>query len=255
MAESFRLLRANLDLIRADQPFKTIMVTSCDKGLGKSSISANLATVMAQGERKVLLVDADLRNSNIHNLLDLPNELGLSDVLQKDVNVFEALQKYDGGKSEVITGGTPPFYPSELLGSMKMNRILSELRDASDVVIIDAPPLFVSDAVILSSKVDGILMVAQLGSTRRKRFKATLEQLARTGARVVGIVLIGAGDRSIAEYGPYLQMGIEEINMGDQMQESKMKKSSLRTRLGFLKAEKANERSVSNNHRKEQVPR
>jgi len=212
IAESFRMLRANLELISTDQPLKTILVTSCDKGVGKSTLSTNLAIIMAHSDRETILLDADLRNSSVHTLMGLPNELGLSDILRHEMDIVEALQWSEGVKGSVITGGAPPFNPSELLGSAKMDRILGRLKGISDVVIIDAPPLFVSDALVLSAKVDGVLLVVRLGHTRRKHVRSTLQQLERAGARVLGVVLNGVADRGDEYYGTYLYKNGHEAN-------------------------------------------
>jgi succinoglycan biosynthesis transport protein ExoP len=204
IAESFRMLRANLDLIDAERPLKTILVTSCDNGVGKSMLSTNLAIFMAQGDRETILVDADLRNSSVHTMMNLPNDLGLSELLNNEKDISEALQWPNGQKSGVITGGASPLDPSELLASRKMDQILERLKEISDFVIIDAPPMFVSDAIVLSAKVDGVLLVARLGHTHRKHIDATLKQLERSGTSVLGVILNRVTHKSTEYYGAYL---------------------------------------------------
>ena len=212
-AEDFRILRANLELLSTDQPLKTILVTSCDKATGKSFISTNLAMILAHSDREIILIDADLRNSNIHKMMSLPNEYGLSDVLKNGMNVSQALRNYDGVKGGVITGGTVAPNPFELLGSKKMDEILAKLKK-SDYVIIDSPPLFVSDSMVLSSKVDGVLLVAELSQTKKKQIRRTVEQLNRTGAQVIGVVLNRATGESLKYYGAkqYVGYGLEEAD-------------------------------------------
>ena len=197
IAESFRMLRENLESISTDPTLKTILVTSCNKGVGKSSISTNLAIIMAQKDREVVLLDADLRNSSVHELLKLPNVPGLSEILEGGRETSAALQPFKSMKVSVLTAGTPPENPAELLGSPKMDEVLETLREKSDAVIIDAPPLYVSDALALSHRVDGVLLVVHLGSTSRKLVRRTMEQINWAGARVIGVVLNrtpGAGD-------------------------------------------------------------
>ncbi|MEJ2601294.1 MAG: polysaccharide biosynthesis tyrosine autokinase [Anaerolineales bacterium] len=200
IAESFRMLRANLELIDAEQPLKTVLVTSCDNGVGKSMLSTNLAISMAQGDRETILVDADMRNSSVHMLMDLPNDLGLSDLLRNEKDISEALQWPNGQKSGVITGGAPPHDPSELLASKKMDQILKRLEEISDFIIIDAPPMYVSDAIVLSAKVDGVLLVVRPGHTHRKHIEATLKQLERSGTSVLGVILNRVTNKGIEYY-------------------------------------------------------
>jgi transposase-like protein len=149
--------------------------------------------------------------------MDLPNDYGLSDILRNEVDISASLQRYDGVRGGVITAGSTPPNPSELLGSMKMDGVLGRLKEISDVVIIDGSPLFVSDALVLSAKVDGVLLVVRLGRTRKKLVKTTLGQLNRSGVRVIGVVLNGVADRGAENYGAYLYSGGEGGKAGDRM--------------------------------------
>ena len=189
LAEAYHWLRANLDLIDAETPLKSIMVTSSERGVGKSSISANLAVTLAQSEKKAVLLDADLRKASLHSLLGLHNALGLSDLISSNIELTEVMQPYYGAKVNVITVGKPPEVISGLLGSKKIDRILSTIGENADVIIVDSPPISVSDALLLSSKVDGVLLVVRSGHTKKKDFQATVEQLNRTGARIIGVVI------------------------------------------------------------------
>jgi non-specific protein-tyrosine kinase len=240
IAEAYRLLRANLELISTDQPLKTILITSCDKGVGKSSVSTNLAITMAQSDQEIILLDANLRNSSIHNLMGLQNELGLSDILSKDMKISEALRTDNGVKGGVITGGASPSNPSELLGSKKMDQILAELKEISDVVIIDAPPLIVSDAVVLSAKVDGVLLVIRLGNTRKKQVKKTMQQLNRAEVRVIGVVLTGVTDRGVEYYGADLNSSDEVIEADGRLPAVRRNWSVMLEKLGSITFEVSN---------------
>jgi capsular exopolysaccharide synthesis family protein len=246
IAESFRLLRANLELLSADNPLKTILITSCDKGVGKSTMATNLASIMAQSNRETILLDADLHTSNVHKLMGLPNDIGLSDVLLHEVDISETLRFYNGAKAGVITGGAPPLNPSELLGSIKMDRILARLTEVCDVVIIDAPPLFVSDALVLSAKADGVLLVVRLGYTRKKHVKSMLDQLDRAGANVIGVVLNGvAADTGLEYYGDYFQSSKIGVGSDGRLPAARNYWSGVVKKLGFATAANMNGKALS----------
>jgi succinoglycan biosynthesis transport protein ExoP len=204
IAEAYRSLRANLEFAAVDRPLKTIMIASADSAAGKSSVAANLAVIMAQGEKSVVLVDADLRKSSIHTYADLPNEIGLSDLFRNGADVSKAVQVWKDQKVSVITGGSSPPNPAELLGSKKMDSILSSLGEKADVVVIDSPPFIVSDALMLAAKVDGVLVVIRPGHTRKKIAMAMMEQLNRAGARILGVVLNRIPHRGAEYYGGFL---------------------------------------------------
>jgi succinoglycan biosynthesis transport protein ExoP len=203
IAESYRSLRANLEFASVDKPLKSILITSCDTGIGKSSISANLAVVIAQSERRVILVDADLRRSSIHELIGVPNSIGLSDIFRNGIEISDTMQVWEKENVRVITSGSSPPNPAELLGSKKMDEILARLQEITDVVIIDSPPFVVSDALPLSAKVDGVLLVMRPGVTRKKYTQTMMDQLDRAGARVVGVVLNRFPHKGPDYYGDY----------------------------------------------------
>jgi polysaccharide biosynthesis transport protein len=191
VAEAFRTLRTNLEFAAVDKPLKVILVSSAAVGDGKTSISSGLATIMAQGGKTVLLVDADLRRPNVHCHLGLSNKNGLSDVFRNSIELHEALQTWTPEKVMVIPGGDTPPNPAELLGSKRMDNILESLRKVADIVILDGPPFLVTDAALLASKVDGVLVVARSGHSRKNEVEYSLEQLETAGARVIGVVLNG----------------------------------------------------------------
>jgi len=189
LTEPFRALRTEIDLAEMGQQLTTILVTSPDTGDGKTSVAVNLALSIAQRNKRVYLLDADLRRPKIHKLFDLNNEQGLADVV-----FARAVFDWKAGIQEVrkiavLTAGSKPSDPAELLSSEKMGLFLTELEEVADVVIIDGPPLFVPDAMILASKVDGVLMVVRPGHTRQSLAKASMEHIKLVGARIVGVVL------------------------------------------------------------------
>ena len=187
LTEPFRALRTALDFAETDRPLKTILVTSPDIGDGKTSVAVNLALSIAQKDKKVFLIDADLRRPRIHDLFKLDNEKGLSDMVFARAGFEDRIKEVR--KLSVLTAGNPHPDPAELLSSEKMDDFLSRLKEVADVIIIDGPPFFVADALILGSKVDGILVVVRPGHTRQSLAKAAMEQINLVGARVIGLVL------------------------------------------------------------------
>ncbi|HJS20525.1 MAG TPA: polysaccharide biosynthesis tyrosine autokinase [Anaerolineales bacterium] len=189
LTEPFRALRTVIDFAETDHPLKTILVASPDIGDGKSSVAVNLALSIAQRNKKVFLLDADLRKPKIHDLFNLPNDEGLSDLVVANAAFDWRTKLKEVRKVAVLTAGNTPSDPAGLLSSEKMDQFLSELEKDADAVIIDGPPFIVSDAMILASKVDGVLLVVRPGHTRRSLAKASIEHIKLVGARVVGIVL------------------------------------------------------------------
>jgi succinoglycan biosynthesis transport protein ExoP len=187
--EEVRALRTNLEFAGVDQPLKTLLVSSTEMEVGKTSVAANMAVVMAQADKDVILVDADLRRPNVHNYYGMPNNFGLSDVFRGEFSLEEITKNWSGGSVSVVTAGTPPPNPSELLGSKKMKEILESLEARFDLVIIDGPPFVVADAPLLASKVNGVLLIIRLGYTRKPAVKAMLDQIDRAGAKIIGVAL------------------------------------------------------------------
>lgn len=257
IAESYRSLRANLEFASVDKPLKSILITSCDTGIGKSSISTNLAVVIAQSDRSVILVDADLRRSRIHELIGIPNSVGLSDIFRKGIEVSDTLQEWEEEKVSVITSGSSPPNPAELLGSKKMDGILAKLEELTDVVIIDSPPFVVSDALPLSAKVDGVLLVMRPGVTRKKYTQTMMDQLDRAGARVVGVVLNRFPHKGPDYYGeyqyfpPYRNDGKyisgEEVNSSKRVFKNPLAVIPLMFRRLFRRRSFSGKRGASNN--------
>ena len=189
LTEPFRALRTEIDLADIGQRLKKLLITSPDIGDGKTSVAVNLALSVAQRNKKVFLLDGDLRKPKIHKLFKLPNDEGLADVV-----FASAVFDWRAGIKEisqisVLTAGNTPADPAELLSSEKMELFLSEVEEVADVVIIDGPPMFVPDAMILASKVDGVLMVIRPSHTRQSLAKAAMEHIKLVGAKVVGVVL------------------------------------------------------------------
>jgi len=189
--EAFRSLRTNLQYAGVDNALHTLLVTSVGPGEGKSTIVANLAIVLAQSGQRVAVLDADLRRPMQHRLLDRPNRYGLSETLLQDpLHLNGALQAIEGQTLNLISSGSVPPNPAELLGSRKMTGLLNLLGEQAERIIIDSPPVsVVTDAVILANQVDGVILVLEAGRTRMGAAQQVKEQLDRVGAKLVGVVL------------------------------------------------------------------
>jgi len=191
-ADAFRSLRTNLQYADVDHPIRSILVTSPTLGDGKSTVSANLAAVLAQGDLKVTLIDADFHNPVIHEYMNLSNTGGLTTLLGNSMISFkDILQPTLVGGLFVITAGegNPP-NATEILASKKMAATLDLLLKENSMVVLDSPPVLpVADARILAPLVDGVLLVVQSGQTTLDAARKALENLHRVNARVIGVVL------------------------------------------------------------------
>ncbi|MEU8270216.1 polysaccharide biosynthesis tyrosine autokinase [Sphaerisporangium sp. NPDC049002] len=201
-SEAYRSLRTNLQFIGVDRQPKSLVVTSCLPGEGKSSTSANLAITLAQAGWRVILVDGDLRSPRIPDYLGIEGSVGLTDVLIDKARLQDVIQTWGEPSLSVLPGGQIPPNPSELLGSRGMRAVLSQLVDDHDIVIVDAPPLLpITDAAALAAICDGTLLVARYGKTRREHLVRAVETLSSINARLVGAVLNFAPGKRAAYYG------------------------------------------------------
>lgn len=188
-AEALRMLRTNLRFIDVDHPPKSIVITSANPGEGKSTVSSNLARVLAAAGQKVLLIDADLRKPVVAKILDVDGSIGLTQALAGDIDLVDAIQPTDYRNLSVLTAGRIPPNPSELLGSKRMQAIIQELTKEY-FVIFDAPPLLpVTDAGLLANHCDGVVMVFYVGKTQIEHAQMSAKVLDQIGARMYGAVL------------------------------------------------------------------
>jgi capsular exopolysaccharide synthesis family protein len=181
-------------------------VTSCEPGDGKSTVALNLAIVLTQLGRRVLLIDADLRRPRVHKTLRIGNDVGISSFLSGNAPLEELIQESEIPNLRVITSGPIPPNPSELLGSPGLQTLLEhfEQEDRFDHVIFDSPPvLSVTDAVILSTRADSTILVVRSGVTSREALAQSAARLRQSRARVSGAVLNAASHESGYYYGRY----------------------------------------------------
>ncbi len=193
-AEAYRTLRTNLTFAALDKPIETLVVTSAAPGEGKSTVLANLAVTMAQGERRIILVDADLRRPGLHEVFGVANDRGLTTMIVEGA-ALEDPPLINTGVDNLwlVPGGPLPPNPADILGSRKMEEVIAALKARADVVLFDAPPIIaVTDAAVLGTKVDGVLLVVCAGRTRREHAQRARELLERVHVRIVGAVLNNA---------------------------------------------------------------
>jgi capsular exopolysaccharide synthesis family protein len=200
VGEDFRVLSSNIRFATLDQPVRTLVVTSPSPMEGKSSVLANLAVTLARSETSVVVVDADLRLPKLHKLFDLEPGSGLTGSLMAR-NPDGILQEVNVKGLKVLTSGKLPGNPSEVIGSARMRRLLEELSQQADLMLIDAPPVLpFADASILASQSDGVILVLRANETRRKAAQDALESLQKAGARILGVVLNDVSARADGYY-------------------------------------------------------
>jgi non-specific protein-tyrosine kinase len=188
-AEAYRALRTNIQFSSLDRTLHTILATSTAPDEGKSTTIANLAVTMAQAEQRVILVDCDLRRPSLHTVFGVGNEHGLTSMmLQEDVS--PPLQQTEVPGLLLLPSGPLPPRPADILGSKRMEAVIAALREQADIVLFDTPPVTaVTDAAVLATKVDGVLLIFRAGATRRDRAREARRLLDKVNANIVGVVL------------------------------------------------------------------
>ncbi|MGG7214934.1 CpsD/CapB family tyrosine-protein kinase [Clostridium nigeriense] len=190
-AESYRTLRSNIQYSSFDKEYKVIVVTSSEQGEGKTTTAGNLALCMAQGDKKVILIDCDLRKPSLHKEFRISNLVGLSDVIVGKADLTKAAHKYNKNLVVLPSGKIPP-NPSEMLSSKTMGKLLETLKESFDYIILDTPPVqAVTDSQILSTKADGTILVVRSEKTKKDSVENALNLLKKVNANIIGTVLNG----------------------------------------------------------------
>lgn len=191
IAEAYRTLRTNLEFSSLDNPLKTLVVTSAGPEEGKSTTLANLAVTMAEAGRQTILVDCDLRRPRLHTFFGLDNSRGLTTMMVDEGAMKDPPLLTTGVENLwLLPSGALPPNPADMLATRRMVEVIESLKAHADIVLFDAPPVIaVTDAAILATRVDGVLLVVSAGVTKRDYVLQAKELLERVNARVVGVVL------------------------------------------------------------------
>ncbi len=189
MTEIFRSIRANLLYLLSKQEAKTLLVTSAEKGDGKSFVSANLSIVFAMDQKRTVFVDADLRRGTGRKIFQLPKRVGMTSYLDGVVPLNDILQQTAVPNLSFISAGPVPPNPTELLSSDKFTQLLNELKNQFDIIIVDTPPLLVADTLHVSANVDVCIYVVSAESSRVEQSLNSIEQLKKVKAPLIGSIL------------------------------------------------------------------
>ena len=194
-AEAYRSLRSNIEYSSFDDEYRVIVVTSSVPGEGKSTTSGNLAIALAQSGNSVLLVDCDMRKPSIHKNFKISNAAGTAELLLRKKLFEEVANKYNENLT-IITAGKIPPNPSEMLASRAMTAFIEEMKKEFKYIILDTPPLqAVTDAQVLSTKADGVLLIVRAGSTKREMVFNSVDLIKKVQGKVIGTVLNGVENK------------------------------------------------------------
>ncbi len=222
-SESYRILRTNIQFVTVDTPLRTLLVTSSSPGEGKTTTAANLAFAMVMDGKRVILVDADLRRPSLHKLLELPTMPGVTDVLLERAALDDALLAHaELPLLSILTAGSTPPNPSDLLNSHRFHKLVTQLAERADLVIFDSPPVTAaSDASILGSQMDGTILVLENGSTRKAAARHSLELLRNGRANILGVMYNKMRAIHGGGYYYYQYSNAAKLSSGDKRSEAK----------------------------------
>jgi len=178
-----------MDNLQKIKSIQSILVTNTRSFTDGSSIAADLATLVAQNGKRVILIDADLRRPVIHTLFNLPNRVGLVDVLQNTRPPLSVMHTLHENKLHILTSGKLPKDSIDFIGSSKMNELLQYLKTRFDKIIVHGPPFFYSETTSLAAQVDGVVLLIHPGHTKNETSRAIIEKFQKTGATIIGIVM------------------------------------------------------------------
>lgn len=191
VAEQYKMVRTNLSFSNVDTNRQVILFTSSMAEEGKTTTICNMAVTFALSGKKTLLIECDLRKARIHQLFEIPQMPGLTNLLTEKKQLDEIVQKLDGVDNlYVLTAGALPPAPAELLCSQTFEKLIDTAREAYDVILIDAPPILsVTDAVIISKMVDGVILVVAAAETKKDAIRQSKKALDKVGANLLGVIL------------------------------------------------------------------
>ena len=190
ISEAYRTIRTGIEFSNLDKDLKIICITSSKKDEGKTTVLSNLGVSFAKIDKKVLLIDADLRNPSISKMFDTSNTQGLMDILLGKRNIQDCVKKTKQENLYILTGGTIPPNPAEVLSSKKMSEFIESIKDEYDYIFIDSPPVgVVSDASIISAYSDGVIFVVGANEVDSNLVKIAKERLDSVKANIVGVIL------------------------------------------------------------------
>ena len=188
-AESYRSLRTNIQYSSIDKQVKTLVVTSSNAGEGKSTVAGNLAYTFFQNGKRVLIIDCDLRKPSLHRKFNVSNEEGLTDVLVGTSKLNNVMKKIDDNLYLLTTGTLPP-NPAEIIGSNTMENFLDECKINFDYIILDTPPILpVTDSKLLAIKADATVLVVRSEISKSKHVSQAFKELGKVNANVIGTIL------------------------------------------------------------------
>lgn len=194
-AEAYRSLRSNIEYSSFDDEYRAIVVTSSVPGEGKSTTAGNLAIALAKSGNSVLLVDCDMRKPSIHKKFKISNMYGTAELLLRK-RLFEEVANKHSENLIIITAGKIPPNPSEMLASKAMTAFIEEMKKEFKYIILDTPPLqAVTDAQVLSTKADGVLLVVRSGSTKKDAVLNSVDLIEKVHGKIIGTVLNGVENK------------------------------------------------------------
>lgn len=194
-AEAYRSLRSNIEYSSFDNEYRAIVVTSSVPGEGKSTTAGNLAIALAKSGNSVLLVDCDMRKPSIHKKFKISNMYGTAELLLRK-RLFEEVANKHSENLIIITAGKIPPNPSEMLASKAMTAFIEEMKKEFKYIILDTPPLqAVTDAQVLSTKADGVLLVVRAGSTKKDAVLNSVDLIEKVHGKIIGTVLNGVENK------------------------------------------------------------
>lgn len=221
VSEAYRTIRTNVQFSAVNKALKTIVITSATANEGKSTVISNLGVVMAQAGQKVIIMDCDFRNPTQHKIFKLSNK-GLSNCIAMQQSVLEILQHTEIEGLDVLTSGPVAPNPSEILSSKRMDEVLEILSKEYDYVLIDTPPILpVTDAAVMASKVDGVILLTAWGAINPEVARDAKNRLVQAGANIIGVILnkvevSAPGNGYGYGYGYYYYYGSEEKDEGEK---------------------------------------